>query len=83
MSGGQDGVGNPGDEVMPYSLTTPRNVIGLCSSLEGEWRPRRTQVRKWYNLIRLVNDLAQPNLESVISTDPRSGFQHGRLATEA
>ena len=54
---------------MPYSLTTPREVIGLCYSLEGEWRPRRTQVRKWYDLIRLVNDLAQP--------EPRVRHLHG------
>lgn len=43
-------------------------------SLERNWNPRKDMVAKWYKLIRLENDLAQDNMESVIGNDPRSSY---------
>ena len=43
-------------------------------SLEQDWNARKVVVAKWYKLIRLENDLAQPGMESVIGNDPRSSY---------
>jgi len=45
-------------------------VDSLANASDGRIR----QIKKWYNLIRLENNLAQDNMESVISPDPRSSF---------
>lgn len=45
-------------------------VDSLANASDGRIR----QIKKWYNLIRLDNNLAQDNMESVISPDPRSSF---------
>ena len=59
---------------MPLVIRTPKELIEAVNVRRSNWDSRRRNVQKWYDLIRLENDLATPNLESVISTDPRSGF---------
>lgn len=49
-------------------------VVGRVNTLASRWQGRELAVRKWYNLLRLENDLYQKNMESVISNDPRTGF---------
>ena len=49
-------------------------IIAEVTSLKRDWQPRATAMKNWYNLIRLNNNLAQPNMESVISPDPRSSY---------
>jgi hypothetical protein len=51
-----------------------RQVNDAVNGLKQEWNSRDTEVSKWYRLIRLENDLAQPNMESVISNDPRTSL---------
>ena len=44
------------------------------NTLATSWRTREVAVKQWYRMIQLFNDLKQPNMESVISSDPRTGF---------
>lgn len=44
------------------------------SATDKYWSPRKNSFKKWYNLIRLFNDLKQERMESVISSDPRTGY---------
>lgn len=55
-------------------MTTANDVIKEVNSLAGMWRDRHSAFRKWYSVIQLHNDLKQPGMESVISSDPRTGF---------
>ena len=57
---------------MPFE--TAAEVIAEVNRLSSSWSRRRTEVQKWYRLIRLHNDLHQAGLESVISNDPRTSF---------
>lgn len=61
---------------MPYE--TGASVIQAVNALSNNWQERRNSVSKWYKLIRLENDLAQPRMESVISNDPRTSFDLAR-----
>lgn len=58
--------------------TMPRSASEIIRArvdqLELDWMPRKDIVAKWYKLIRLENDLAQDNMESVIGNDPRSSY---------
>ena len=58
--------------------TAHRSVVQTIrdrvDALENNWIPRRDAVSRWYKLIRLENDLAQDNMESVIGNDPRSSY---------
>ena len=53
---------------------TPTRLVSEVTRLVQSWHPRMASVQRWYNLIRLQDDLAQVNMESVISNDPRTGF---------
>ena len=56
------------------NLKTAADIVGEVNRLASSWYPRATAIRKWYNLIRLEDDLKQEKMESVISSDPRTGF---------
>ena len=49
-------------------------IINRVDELARNWLPRRDAVTRWYRLIRLENDLAQTDMESVIGNDPRSSY---------
>jgi hypothetical protein len=53
-------------------------VVMQAAALRRLWMRRNTAMQKWYRLIRLDNDLFQRNMESVISNDPRTGFDLAR-----
>lgn len=57
---------------MPFETTA--QVISEVNRLMNSWARRSTEVKKWYRLIRLHNDLHQQGMESVISNDPRTSF---------
>lgn len=43
-------------------------------SLKSSWTMRQAAIRKWYSMVKLYNDLHQDNMESVISSDPRTSY---------
>jgi hypothetical protein len=49
---------------------TSEDVVALASN----WRGRHSAFKKWYDLIRLKDDLKQDKMESVIGSDPRTGY---------
>lgn len=53
---------------------TARQLTDRVQRMSNTWSPRRNVFIKWYKLIQLHNDLKQDNMESVISSDPRTGF---------
>lgn len=53
---------------------TVQDIIREVNQLESAWQGRLTAMKSWYKLVRLTNDLAQPNMESVISSDPRTAW---------
>jgi hypothetical protein len=58
------------EELMPLNT----DIIERVTSLSKKWPKRQMAMQKAYRLLRLTNDLQQPNMESVISSDPRTGF---------
>ena len=59
---------------MRYNIRSGNDVSVICKDMQTAWRGRETAMKRWYNLIRLKNDLAQTDMESVIAADPRTGF---------
>lgn len=55
-------------------MATAREVVTQVNQIAKFWDARKPAFKKWYNLIRLFNDLYQDKMESVISSDPRTGF---------
>ena len=59
-------------------LDTTNGVVfairNRVDQLERDWLPRLTAARDWYRLIRLENDLAQDQMESVIGNSPRTSY---------
>jgi len=50
------------------------DVMRIVDRLAQDSVARNNNIKKFYNLIRLDNNLAQDEMESVISPDPRSSF---------
>ncbi len=49
-------------------------ISNRVDQLANNWNSRHEIVKKWYRLIRLEDDLAQQDMESVIGNDPRSSY---------
>lgn len=64
-------------------LTTASGVITRCKELRAKWNTRNKKMGDWYRILELEDELAQPGMESVVSNDPRTGYNLGRhlLAT--
>jgi len=54
---------------------TTRDIIIQCTELQDFWSVRNKQFRDWYDILLLTNNLEQPDMESVISNDPGTGFR--------
>ena len=54
--------------------TAAQRISQRVDDLARLWSTRHMAVKKWYNLVRLQNDLAQEGMESVIGNDPRSSY---------
>jgi len=48
--------------------------IARCNELRDFWSVRNQQFKKWYDLLLLTNNLEQEDMESVITNDPRTGY---------
>ena len=55
-------------------MTRATDINKEVRQLVNLWQPRKAAFSEWYQMIRLYNNLAQDKMESVISTDPRTGF---------
>lgn len=53
---------------------TADKVITACSTLRSAWVRREKKFRDWYEQIELVDTLNQENMESFVSSDPRSAY---------
>lgn len=43
-------------------------------TLQRFWQPRNVKFKEWYEQIRMVDTLAQKNMESFVGNDPRASF---------
>jgi len=51
-----------------------REIDARCAELTRFWSRRNLKMKEWYKCIRLVNVLAQKDMESFISNDPRTFY---------
>ena len=49
-------------------------VLTRAVSLERYWQVRNNKFREWYEQIRMVDLLAQKDMESFVGNDPRASF---------
>ena len=59
---------------MPHKIKNGADLAKEVNLLASSWSMRSTAIKKWYNMIRLTDDLKQDKMESVISSDPRTSF---------
>lgn len=55
-----------------------KKLISRCSGLKDNWSTRNRKIREWYDILTLKDELAQEGMESVVSNDPRTGFNLGK-----
>jgi len=56
---------------------TASQLLTKCKELKDLWTVRNSQFAKWYDLLLLDNNLAQEDMESVITNDPRTQYNLG------
>jgi len=54
---------------------TASKIITQCKELQDFWSIRNDQFKTWYDILLLTDDLAQKDMESVISNDPGTSFR--------
>src|SRR4030042_1995433 len=52
----------------------PTELIQKCSRLKSSWTVRDKKIRDWYKILRLKDTLKQEGMESVVSNDPKTGY---------
>lgn len=57
---------------------TPSEFTKKCTDLQAKWSTRNKKFLEWYDQLKLVNKLAQENMESVVSNDDRTSFNLAR-----
>ena len=55
-------------------MTEAADIKNEVLNMEKSWNPRKIAFASWYQMISLHNNLKQPDMESVISSDPRTSF---------
>ncbi len=53
---------------------TPSYVVDACTTLKNNWSVRAKKFNDWYDILLLNDELAQPGMESVVTNDPRTGY---------
>lgn len=53
---------------------TVDQMITRCGALKRKWLTRNTKFVQWYNLLTLKDELEQEGMETVVSNDPRTGY---------
>jgi hypothetical protein len=60
---------------MPTTVTlTADDVIKRAGNISAGWSTRNKKFLDWYNILLLKDELAQEDMESVVSNDPRTGY---------
>lgn len=59
---------------MVDKVKTASDFIGECKELEDNWSRRKTRFMDWYKILRMEDQLAQANMESFVSNDPRTFY---------
>lgn len=49
-------------------------IVGPCTELQKEWQVRNDKIKKWYEVLLLKDVLAEKDMESVVSNDPRTFY---------
>jgi len=57
---------------------TADDLIQKCGKLKGKWSTRDRKIRDWYKILQLEDKLKQEGMESVVSNDPKTGYNLGR-----
>ena len=52
----------------------PRVLADRITPIKSSWHPRNQQIKKWYNMLLLEDELQQKNMESFVTNDPRTSF---------
>ena len=53
---------------------TPQYVITACENLKTNWSTRAKKFKEWYDILLLTDELEQEGMESVVTNDPRTGY---------
>ena len=51
-----------------------QEIVASTGRLQRFWTSRNAKFREWYEQIRMVDTLAQKNMESFVGNDPRASF---------
>lgn len=54
--------------------TKPQQIIDRCDTLKTNWSTRAKKFKDWYDILLLTDELEQEGMESVVSNDPRTGY---------
>jgi len=49
-------------------------IVGPCTELKKEWQARNSKMKEWYELLLLKDVLAERDMESYVSNNPRTFF---------
>jgi len=55
-----------------------RSLIDRCTKLKANWITRNAKIKEWYDVLVLKDELAQEGMESVVTNDPRTGYNLGK-----
>ncbi len=53
---------------------SPQYIIDRCKTLQTNWSVRAKKLKDWYEILILADELEQEGVESVVSNDPRTGY---------
>jgi len=53
---------------------TASNITSRALTLKSHWQRRNTKFLDWYRTLQLKDELEQENMESFVSSDPRSAY---------
>ena len=54
--------------------TEVKNCINKCNELKDFWKERNKQFKVWYDLLLMKDQLKQEDMETVVTNDPRTGY---------
>src|SRR4030042_4935276 len=55
-------------------IRTVSKIVEACNTLQGSWNQRTAKMLAWHQMLTLEDNLKQEGMESVISNDPRTGY---------
>lgn len=55
-----------------------KELIAKAGRLKSGWSTRNRKIRDWYDILVLKDELKQEGMESVVSNDPRTGYNLGK-----